>query len=155
MKHPRSGKVTMVFGCPSHIVIITEYEVEGPQEHHARIQLFQVGHARASLHIRRICPRDLKIENVWPLELWAASRIKVTRLGLEQQVPREQELRGQGLKKRPQEAEVQVVRREFKLEAREEQVNALKQSLQEMRARKRRREEEQDMEAFPLSTQDD
>ena len=47
------------------------------------------------------------------------------------------------------------MRRESKLEAREEQVNALKQSLQEMRARKRRREEEQDVEAFPLSTQDD
>ena len=49
----------------------------------------------------------------------------------------------------------QVVRREAELDAREGQVEALEQSILEVRARKRQREEEQaDGETMPLSAQD-
>ena len=96
VEHPCITEVIEVFGCPNHIIIVIEYAAGGKlfnqvvadseagtlQERHAKIQFFQMGHTLTFLQSRRICHRDLKLENVPILEPGAASRIKVTDFGL-------------------------------------------------------------------------
>ena len=96
VEHPCITEVIEVFGCPNHIIIVIEYAAGGKlfnqvvadseagtlQERHANIQFFQMGNALTFLQSRRICHRDLKLENVPILEPGAASRIKVTDFGL-------------------------------------------------------------------------
>ena len=96
VEHPCITEVIEVFGCPNHIIIVIEYAAGGKlfnqvvadseagtlQECHAKIQFFQMGHALTFLQSRRICHRDLNLENVLILKSGAASRIKVTDFGL-------------------------------------------------------------------------
>ena len=71
VKHPCITELIEVFDCPNHIIIVMEYAAGGElfeqvvadseagdlQERHAKIQFFQIGHALAFLHSRRICHR--------------------------------------------------------------------------------------------------
>ena len=52
------------------------------KESHAKVQYFQIVHALAFLHTRRICHRDLKLENILLAQPGPTSRIIISDFGL-------------------------------------------------------------------------
>ena len=94
IKHPCIAEIEEAFETEENVAIIMEYAAGGDlfeqvnqdigklEEHHAKIQFYQIAHAIAFLHSKNICHRDLKLENILLLKAGPKSRIKVTDFGL-------------------------------------------------------------------------
>ena len=96
MKHPNITEVLDVLETPDKVMIVMEYAAGGElfdqvvadseagklEERHAKIQCYQIATVLAFLHSRRVCHRDLKLENVLLAAPGPVSRIKVTDFGL-------------------------------------------------------------------------
>jgi serine/threonine-protein kinase Chk2 len=96
LRHPCITEIVEVFDTEEAVMIVMECAAGGElfdqvvkdmelgrlEERHAKIQFYQAAHAVAFLHSRRVCHRDLKMENILLDTVGPTARIKVTDFGL-------------------------------------------------------------------------
>ena len=96
IKHPCITEILDVVETPDKVMIVMEFAAGGElfeqvvadheagklEERHAKIQCYQMATVLAFLHSRRVCHRDLKLENVLLAAPGPTSRVKVTDFGL-------------------------------------------------------------------------
>ena len=96
IRHPCITQVLEVFHSEEQLMIVMDFAAGGElfdqvvkdwregtlKEANAKIQMYQIVSAIAFLHSRRVCHRDLKLENILLETPGPTSRIKVTDFGL-------------------------------------------------------------------------
>jgi len=96
IKHPCITHILETIESPRNIIFVMEFAAGGElldqvvkdcnegkmKESHAKVQYFQIVHALAFLHTRRICHRDLKLENILLAQPGPTSRIIISDFGL-------------------------------------------------------------------------